>query len=148
MRGPALAHPSPYVPMARWRKLALSVEILVTYATARWELRRHPLPATLERLRRVTPHPSPSPLADDLDIHVGARLGLAVMRVLRLLPTDSRCLMRSLVLTRVLSRRGLGSVLVIGVRPGDDFFGHAWVERRGTALLPPERADFARLVEL
>jgi hypothetical protein len=78
----------------------------------------------------------------------GRRLGYAVVRTLRLLPTDSRCLMRSLVLTRLLARRGIAGTLVIGVRTGERFEAHAWVEHSGTPLLDPGDATFRRLVEL
>jgi hypothetical protein len=44
--------------------------------------------------------------------------------------------MRSLVLTALLSRRGIASTLVIGVRPGGEFGAHAWVEHEGAPLLP------------
>jgi hypothetical protein len=57
-------------------------------------------------------------------------------------------LTRSLVLTRLLARRGIPSTLVIGVRSQPSFVAHAWVEYRGSALLPAERGTFQRLVEL
>lgn len=78
----------------------------------------------------------------------GSRLAYIVSSVLRLLPTDSRCLMRSLVLTRLLARRGLPSALVIGVTASPEFGAHAWVEQDGRPLLPAHDAIFARLVEL
>ena len=81
----------------------------------------------------------------------GVRLGRAVTRTLRLVPADSRCLMRSLVLTGLLARRGIDSSLVIGVRPEGEFGAHAWVEHDGRPLLPsgatPDgEATFERLV--
>lgn len=49
--------------------------------------------------------------------------------------TGTRCLTRSLTLTRVLARRGVASDLRIGVRPEDrGIEAHAWVEWMGTAL--------------
>ncbi len=78
----------------------------------------------------------------------GKRLGYAVSRTLALLPAESRCLMRSLVLVTLLSRRGIASSLVIGVRPGQRFAAHAWVEHEGEPLLPPRGKRFERLVEL
>ena len=84
---------------------ALAGEILAAYvevvgrcagaaSAARWRLcgrpRRRP---TLRRGRDMA----------------GRRLGHAVARTLRVLPADSRCLMQSLVLTRLLARRGIAT---------------------------------------
>ena len=76
------------------------------------------------------------------------RLGRAVTRTLPLLPTESRCLMRSLVLTSLLARRGLPSRVVIGVKSGGEFGAHAWVEHEGEPVLPTDRAEFGRLTEV
>jgi hypothetical protein len=123
-------------------KALIAAEILVSYVCARWLLWRHDLPTVLALLR--------GELARSTDRHqqaIGIRLGRAVGRTLRFLPFDSRCLVRSLVLTRMLSRRGIDSVLVIGVdvRPG--FSAHAWVESGGVPLLEP-LPDDQRLVEV
>ncbi len=77
-----------------------------------------------------------------------ARLGRAVVRMLSLLPGDTRCLVRSLVLTRLLARRGIPARLVIGARTAPAFLAHAWVECDGVAVLDPGDGSFARLVEL
>lgn len=76
-----------------------------------------------------------------------ARLGRAVYRTLRLVPLDSRCLVQSLTLTSLLANRGIGSTLVIGVKPGEEFGAHAWVELAGLPLLPAGDS-FERLVDL
>ena len=80
----------------------------------------------------------------------GRRLGAAVVRTLTPLPVDSRCLMRSLVLLRVLATRGVQGSLVIAVRPGEGLklAAHAWVEADGRPLLVPAGADHGRLVTL
>jgi hypothetical protein len=78
----------------------------------------------------------------------GVRLGQAVGRTLRHLPFDSRCLMRSLVLTSLLARRSIDSSLVIAVQAEPGFRAHAWVERRGVPLLPPVGPPFRRIVEI
>ena len=44
--------------------------------------------------------------------------------------------MRSLVLLRMLARRGVVCRLVIGVRPGETLEAHAWIEHDGHPLLP------------
>ena len=122
------------------RKLMLAAEILQAYVRVRLMLRRSDFQSVVVTLR-----------AGDRTIQDGSdadRLGRAVSRTLRLLPTDSRCLMRSLVLTDVLARRGMASSLVIGVTPGPEFRAHAWVEANGRPLLPALEQVYERLVEL
>ena len=126
------------------RRIALSSEILRIYARMRWLLLRRGLKPTVAALRSTGAAP------DGCDRNIalvrGHRLGHATIRVLRVLPTDGRCLMRSLVLTGLLARRGLPTSLVIGVDPGPDFAAHAWVEYDGVALL--QAGDYHRLLEL
>ena len=60
----------------------------------------------------------------------------------RLLPGTSTCLHRSIVLRRMLARRGLCARLRLGVRKSPDAFeAHAWVELAGRVL--NDRADVA-----
>jgi transglutaminase-like putative cysteine protease len=75
------------------------------------------------------------------------RLGNGVERTLRALPVDSRCLVKALVLTRMLARRGIDCTFVVGVRARPRFAAHAWVERDGSPLLATT-PDFQRLTEL
>lgn len=131
-------------PLAQREKVALAAEILLAYARTRWWLRRRDLPGALLELR------SPGtrlPAAAD-PTRTGRRLGRAVVRTLALLPTDSRCLTRSLVLTNLLARRGIESSLVLGVRPGESFAAHAWVEHDSAALLDPGEFESRRLATL
>jgi hypothetical protein len=58
------------------------------------------------------------------------------MGILARLPTDSRCLVRSLVYLSLLSRRGIEGTLVIGARTEPEFAAHAWVEVEGEPMLP------------
>ena len=125
-------------------KAALAVEVLATYARVRLRLRRAGLRPTLAALRAA----GGTARADDDPVIAGRRLARAVVRALGPLPADTRCLMQSLVLTRMLARRGIETSLVIAVRPGGRFAAHAWVEREGVALLPPEAPSFERLVTL
>lgn len=126
------------------RKAALALEIVLAYVQARWLLHRRDVKATLAALR-----PRTEGGAQDVEaIPAGLRLGHATARTLSALPADSRCLMRSLVLSRLLDRRGIPSALVIGVRPGDTFGAHAWVEIAGRPVLPSGDDAFPRLVEL
>jgi hypothetical protein len=134
-----MTHPPP---LDVARKAALATEIVVAYARVRWLLRRQDFPRALELIRSAgSGEPRTGAATDD-------RLARAVRRTLRRLPADSRCLMQSLVLTRLLARRGRGSRLVIGVTPSGGFGAHAWVERDGVALLPARERSFERLTEL
>ena len=126
-------------------QVRLAGEILLTYATARWHLRRLPLPEVVNRLRGVdASHHDPPGAAQSV------RLGRAVSRTLARLPTDTRCLLRSLVLLRILARRGGRPALVIAARPGErmQLDAHAWVEVEGHPVLPPASSDYGRLVTL
>jgi hypothetical protein len=100
-------------------------------------MRTVPLAEALGELRSHAVAPSP-PTAEQ---HATAlRLGRAVMLTVRLLPTDRRCLVRSLVVSGVLARRGIPAELVLGVRPNnaEPFMAHAWVEHGGECVLPDE----------
>jgi hypothetical protein len=60
---------------------------------------------------------------------------------------DSRCLVRALVLTRMLARRGIESSFVLGVAAQPAFAAHAWLERAGVPLLSTS-SRFHRLTVL
>jgi len=148
-----MARPTPTSadPLPTAAKLALGVEIVVTYARARRLLRRRGLPAAVAILR--SSHTEVASKAAPTASLAAVRLGRAVTRALGPLPSGSRCLVRSLVLTSVLARRGIESSLVIGVRPAEEFGAHAWVEHDGRPLLPmgvtrEGEAMFQRLVEV
>ena len=135
-------------PFRRRQKLSLAFEILGSYARQRRRLRRSKLPDVLAELRR--------PLANggaerrELDDQLtGIRLGRAVGRTLTPVP-DARCLLRSLVLVRLLARQGIQSRLVIGITSLPRFAAHAWVETGGTPLLPTQGLvpSYDRLIEL
>ncbi len=140
------------LPLSMRRKLRLSVEVLVTYTRVRWWLRRHEVREVVRRLRdgqSVMQPASPESAPGQAEYESALRLGRAASRTLRLLPTDGRCLMRSLVLTGLLARRGISSTLIIGVRPEPEFSAHAWVEHGGRPLLPSGGSDYyGRLAEM
>lgn len=129
------------------RRIDLAVEIVDGYWLARRSLRKLPIEDAVARQRRA-----PSTHAERLDgpaaTAEAARLGRAVTRLLAHLPGDTRCLVRSLVLTRLLARRGIDSTLVIGARTSPHFLAHAWVEHDGDPVLDPGDGSFGRLVEL
>jgi hypothetical protein len=124
------------------RTVRLGAEIARTTVRVRRLLRHHDLPTALERCRDVAPSRATA-RPDDV-----RRLSRAVRRTLGVLPGDSRCLVSSLVLITVLTRRGLAASLVIGVRPGKALGAHAWVEVDGRPALPAARDKFAHLVTL
>jgi Transglutaminase-like superfamily len=134
-------------PAARAR---LAVEILAAYLQARRSLRHAPIASVLATLRSQAPPAcrSTTGAAAESTLQEARRLGRAVARTLALVPGDTRCLARSLVLTRLLARRGIPARLVIGARTGPDFLAHAWVEHAGDPVLPAGDGSFARLVEL
>ena len=125
-------------------KVRLVAEIVGTYVRARRRMRHADIRDVVGELRTWAQRRGgrPAPTMND-----ALRLGRAVHKTLGPLPFDSRCLVQSLVLTSLLARRGVTGTLVIGVRPGDDFAAHAWVELDGIALLAPG-FEFARLAEL
>jgi hypothetical protein len=135
-------------PLPLRAKVRLAAEILLAYARVRVALRRDELPRAVASLRTPPATRRPGPLPDAG--RDGARLGAAVIRTLEPLPANSLCLMRSLVLLRLLARRGAKGSLVIAVRPNEDLTlaAHAWVELEGRPLLAPAGADHGRLVTL
>lgn len=113
-------------------RVKVAVEIVATYGEVRWRMLRSEVTRVVNALRQGA-----------VDLHtpydayrIGRRLAQPVRRTLDPLPWDSRCLMRSLVLLRMLARRGIVCQLVIGVRPGERFEAHAWIEHGGHPLLP------------
>ncbi|MGH9029042.1 MAG: lasso peptide biosynthesis B2 protein [Acidimicrobiales bacterium] len=83
----------------------------------------------------------------DFEVATGERLGALVERVSARLPGDSRCLLRSLVLVRILSARRIDSRLVLAVRRRPPS-AHAWVEVHGQPVSTPAPSGFVRLAEL
>ena len=133
-------------PLSPWGKVRLVARLLTAYGRVRITLRRSPLPQALAHLRREPPVERPS---DRHALLRAERMARAVDRTIELLPTDSRCLMRSLVLVSVLARDGIHTSLVIGVVPHEDKFEpHAWVELAGRELLTAGSARTQRLHEL
>jgi hypothetical protein len=119
--------------MSVWHKARLVAEILHQYPRLLRSLRRDDFPTVLATAR------APGCCVEVLEEseHAAAvRLGSIVTQVLNPLPTDNRCLIRSLVLLRLLARRGIGADLIIGVRADDHFAAHAWVEHDMQPLLP------------
>jgi hypothetical protein len=128
-------------------KAALVLEVLGFYVRVRVLLLQGGLVPTVAALRAGVREE----IGMDVDasrLLRGRAFGRAVVKVLGILPADGRCLMRSLVLTAMLARRGIFSRVVLGVRTEPRFAAHAWVEIDGHAVLPADESWYPRLVEL
>jgi|SRR5271154_1481260 len=137
---------SPELERRVWlERVRLVGEIVAVYIHTRRALGRAPIAVVLERLRAPV---ASAPAAGEDPLAQARHLGSAVARTLAVLPVDARCLARSLVLTRLLARRGIASRLVIATHPGPEFTAHAWVEHNGHPVLSPGDGSFGRLVEL
>lgn len=131
-------------PLTLRGRIALIAEILIEYVPS-WRILRNPNVVEMVRAARDVEATRPrEPAAQEYK--TALRLGRAVSRTLAVLPTDSRCLIRSLVLTRILARRSIPHKLVIGVRNEPEFIAHAWVEHEGRPVLPA--GEYTRLTEL
>ena len=138
-----LALPAPGEVRFRHR-VRLAAEIMAAYLPLARLVRANDVEAMV-RVARGRDRPA-SRLSNSDARATAVRLGKMVERVLTVLPTDNRCLIRSLVVLRLLGRRGIPARLVLGVRDGGGFGAHAWVEHDGRPVLPA--AEFVRLVEL
>jgi hypothetical protein len=151
-RAPAAGQAAPLLddPFRRFtlrEKAALIAEITGSYVRVRWWLRR----MTVEQAAAAARADPLGPVADPppLDaLRLAYRIGRLVERGLDRLPGDTRCLTRSLVLLRLLARRGIPATMVIGVRAAPAFGAHAWVEAGGYALLSPIEYESGRLLEI
>ncbi len=121
----------------------LSLELLAAYGPLLRAVRRDDLPA-MARAARATRGARRSTRPEAAH-PTAVWLGRVVRRFFDVLPMDARCLIRSLVLLRLLERRGIPARLVIGVASDGPFSAHAWVEHDAVALLPTGR--MARLAE-
>ena len=126
-------------------KVRVALEIAVTFVVVRWRMRRQ---GDVEKLTGVLRPGPPETIVDPDTVRRAKRLGNLVVKMMRILPGDTRCLARSLVLIRLLVRRGIAARLVIGVHPGPMFGAHAWVELGGEPLMVPIERGGQRLLEV
>ena len=138
----SVSAPPRLAPLTRAAKLRLVAEILHAYVVVRWRMRRPDIRAVVTQLRGDGSDERRS------DFLLARRLARAVVRTLSFLPTDNRCLARSLVLDTLLARRALRSVVILAARSEPDFAAHAWVEHDGVPVLPPGSPSYKRLIEL
>jgi hypothetical protein len=116
--------------LARSTKVMLAGRVLLGYARVRWSLRDAELPAAVSQLGQVR-HLSRRR-------HSPERLSRAVDRTLRMMPHDPTCLVRSLVLFRLMREQGDKAVLVIGLpEEPTTHEAHAWVELEQEVVGPP-----------
>lgn len=136
-------------PLTAPERLRLILEVCALRLTVARILRGEPDPrAAVGALRRRVARPERDQAAAPPDRLI-ARLAWGSRTVLERLPGDHRCLAQSLVLTGLLTRRGIGSRVVIGVRkvaPTEPMTAHAWVTVDGRAVSPA--GDHAELVDL
>jgi hypothetical protein len=130
-------------------KVWLAGEIASTYVQARWWLREPDVTQTVAMARRMNPNgiSAQAPAQREAAL-LGIRLGIIIGRTFRLLPGDTRCLTRSIVLLRMLARRRIPASLIIGVRSAPTFGAHAWIEHAGQPLLEPIEDTGRRMLEL
>jgi hypothetical protein len=124
--------PLPPDPLGLVGKVRLLWVVWTTAAAVVIGLRREKLPQLVARLGKPEVRPPMPPLL----------LSRAVSRGLRLGPWQPRCLIRALVLYRLLRAQGNDPVLVIGLadaRPTTE--AHAWVELGGRDVGPAPGAN-------
>ena len=112
------------------QKVRLFVRIWVLAVQSATASKRCALPDLMESYRNrntVRSHP----------IYASRKLSAAVTRSLRLGPWQPRCLIRSMVLYRLMREQGEEAKLVIGLPQNPkDHIAHAWVEVRGIDIGP------------
>lgn len=132
MLTPRSASPPAANPIGLPAKLRLLATVWATATVVVIGLRRERLPDLITRLGREA-HRRPVP---------PSLLSRAVSRGLRVGPWQPRCLIRALVLFRLLRSQGDPAVLVIGLaatRPSSE--AHAWVELDGRDIGPAPGAN-------
>ncbi len=130
-------------PLSRARRARGVVYVLWAYLLTRLHLNdsRPWLLAPSGAARTVV-----EPLPECVATAQAVQLGITVTNTLSRLPFRSTCLVRALVLLRLLSKRGISGRLVIGVDgEAAAFAAHAWVEHRGIPLLPDGGAEYVRI---
>lgn len=131
------------------QRLVLVAEISIAYAKVRSRMRHEDIRAIVGDLgAKATARAGTLKRTSPDESLVASRLGNAVCRTLRFVPSSSRCLVESLVLSDLLSARGISSTLVIGAHSSPNFVAHAWVECDGRPVLPPRGFAGYRLLQL
>ena len=127
-------------------RLRLAAEVVATYGRVRMTMRGLDPESAVDTLRRGARRGTPTDVSED-PLVASWRLAQATQKTLMRLPSDSRCLFRSLTLMCMLERRRIDGTLVIAVRPRP-FAAHAWIEVEGSGVLPVADPGYERLAEL
>ena len=116
----------------------LLVEAARSLYTARTRIRRLPFAQVAEQLGQLLPDAlpdqAPSFALDQSD--VAREIGWAVRTVARLVPFRALCLEQAIAAQAMLKRRGVGSVLYLGVQaaPASPMSAHAWLSAAGVRV--------------
>lgn len=110
---------------------ALSLSLVPALALAVVQVRRRLGRGELRQL--VVEHRSASRLDSPLTDQAAERWAVKFLAARPLVPVRPSCLLDSLVLSRLLRRRGVAATLVFGVKLAP-FAAHCWLERGGTIL--------------
>jgi hypothetical protein len=124
-------------------RIRVGLEVITNYP-AMWRAVRTNDLAHMVATARTTSHRVVTP--PEQHAEMAERVGGIVQSAMKVLPTDKRCLVTSLLTLRVLANRSIPGRLVIGVHGGEEFKAHAWVEHESRAVLP--RGNFLPLHEL
>ena len=133
--------------LSPWAKARLGSEVVSTYLRVRWAMRGDDAEDAVRRIRRQSGRNPVEFDAEGEALVAAWRLARATRRALFTLPSDTRCLFRSLTLMAMLERRGIPQRLVIAVRP-QPFAAHAWIEVEGQAVLSDADPGYERLLEI
>lgn len=118
-----------------WPRRGLVAEALLRLVAAEARLRLVPLKR--QGMRGLEPSSGERPpRGSDGEGRIAADVGWAVTRTAAYLPFPALCLAQALAARAMLRRRGIGSVLHVGVaRPGGAAFeAHAWLEAAGAEV--------------
>ncbi|HMC49587.1 MAG TPA: lasso peptide biosynthesis B2 protein [Solirubrobacterales bacterium] len=133
--------------LSPWAKARLSLEVMSTYLRVRWAMRGDDAEEAVRLIRKQAAGDPVEFDAEGEGLVAAWRLARATRKVLLNLPSDTRCLFRSLTLMSMLERRGIAQQLVIAVRP-KPFAAHAWIEVEGQAVLSDADPGYERLLEI
>jgi hypothetical protein len=133
--------------LSPWAKARLSLEVITTYLRVRWAMRGDDAEVAVRVIRERAAGDPVEFDAEGEGLVAAWRLARATRKVLLNLPSDTRCLFRSLTLMSMLERRGISQQLVIAVRP-KPFAAHAWIEVEGQAVLSDADPGYERLLEI
>ncbi|HET9640396.1 MAG TPA: lasso peptide biosynthesis B2 protein [Allosphingosinicella sp.] len=138
-----------------WPRRGLVAEACVTLVLVETRLRLFPLKR--QGMRDLVPaagSPSVEPLAGERQFERQAALdvGWAVSRVAAYFPDSVKCLAQALAARSMLRRRGIGSVMHVGVARSEAarFEAHAWLEAAGVEVtgypVPPHLREIGCLL--